>query len=258
MKIGLKTFVTNLDYIPETNDLYSAEVFDYIEIYLVAGVSRDNISEWIETGIPLNFHAPHSYGGFNTSLAEKAKENQQIMLEIYDVCSMYTPDYLVFHPGIQGNLGETIRQFNILFDQYPQLRKFSLIENKPMFGMKGELCLGATPDDIKLICKNTGLSFCLDFGHAISASASLNLDWKEYINCFLEILPKAFHLSDGHLNSQIDEHLHFTYGDFDIPWCLSKIKTESFVTLETEKESKDSLDDFLKDVRYIQDILKSS
>jgi len=256
VKIGLKTFVSNLNYIPQTIDFYSAKFFDYIEVYLEAGVSRNYISKWIETGIPLAFHAPHSYGGFNPSVSDKAEDNQIIMQEIADVCSSYSPLYLVFHPGIQGNINETIRQFDRLLNLHPHLRDFMLIENKPLFGMRGELCLGATPEDIKLICESTGMKFCLDFGHAICAAASFKLNWKDYIERFITLIPSAFHLSDGHVASGNDEHLHFTQGDYDIPWCLSKVSKNSFLALETEKNSLDSLDDFLEDVKYVKSIIK--
>jgi len=256
MKIGLKTYITNIGYILPAKTLFAAGAFDYIEIFLVPGKSKTGISQWIETGIPLAFHAPHSYGGFNPSIKERWQENKKIMQEIADVCSSHLPQYLVFHPGINGTLNETIRQFSNLLDLYPQLKSFALIENKPFVGMLGEQCLGSTPDEIRFVCENTGLGFCLDFGHAACAAVSHKLEWKNYIEQFLKLNPSAFHLSDGHITSVHDEHLHFGKGDYNIPWFISKIGKNHTVAIETEKSSKDSLNDFLEDTVYINELVK--
>lgn len=256
MKVGLKLYITNGGYIKPAIKLYKEGVFDFIEVFLVVGKSRENISRWIDTEIPLAFHAPHSYGGFNTSFIENEEENKIIMQEIAEVCSIYLPDYLVFHAGINGKIDETIRQFINLFKEHPQIRELALIENKPLFGMRGELCLGATPEDIKLISDSTKMKFCLDFGHAICAAESFKLNWRDYVERFIKLIPSVFHLSDGHVASGSDEHLHLSAGDFDIPWCLSKVGKNSFLALETEKDSLDSLDDFSQDVKYVKAIFK--
>ena len=252
MKVGLKLYVTNENYLKPAVKMFNDGVYDYIEVFLVVGKSIENISKWIETEIPLAFHAPHSYGGFNLSLAENEGVNRVIMKEIVEVCSIHKPEYIVFHPGINGKIEETIKQFNNLFDLYPRIRDFAYIENKPLLGMNGERCLGATPEEIKLIRDRTQLKFCLDFGHAICAAASYKLNWKDSIEQFLELAPHVFHLSDGHILSGIDEHLHLTSGDFDLPWCLSRVETNSYLALETEKISQDSLDDFLGDANFVK------
>ena len=122
--------------------------------------------------------------------------------------------------------------------------------------MLGEKCLGSAPYEIESICKNTGFGFCLDFGHAACAAASQNLEWANYIDQFLKLNPDSFHLSDGHVTSVIDEHLHLGKGNYNIPWFISKIGKNQPVAIETEKNSKDSLNDFLEDIIYIKELEK--
>jgi endonuclease IV len=255
MKIGLKVYVTNRAYLAPARKLFSGGAFDFIEVFLVAGESQERITEWINTGIPLAFHAPHSYAGFNPADPVMKESNLIIAKELAAVCHMCRPLYLVFHPGILGAQEEAIRQLRAAFDRYSVLRDVALIENKPVVGMHGEQCVGATPEAIAQICNSLQVGCCLDFGHAVCAAASAKRPWRPFIEEFLALGPKAYHLSDGHGSSETDEHLHIGKGDYDIGWFLSHISAQSLVALETEKDSGTSLDDFAADAARIHTMI---
>jgi deoxyribonuclease IV len=247
IRIGLKVFSTNDAYIAPAERLFSEGVFDYAEVYLVAGKSRNSIKNWISSGIPLAFHAPHSIGGFNPSQASARKANEIIAQEIADVSSLYKPLYLVFHAGTDGSLKESICQFSDYLSKFPHIRETAIIENKPVVGMYNMRCIGTTSEEIKQIMTETTMGFCLDFGHAICAAKSLNIDRQLFIHNFLSLNPSVFHVSDGHVNSEEDEHLHLGVGDYNLSWIISCIPQKATVAIETQKDSNDSLDDFALD-----------
>jgi deoxyribonuclease-4 len=253
MNIGLKVYVTNAAYVKQAKKLFDEKVFDYIEVFLVAGKSLSCIADWIATGIPLAFHAAHSYEGFNPSLVSKYETNLQIAAELADVCLLYKPEYIVFHPGISGELSETIRQFNKIFDMFSILHNGAVIENKPILGMRGEICIGATPDCIKKISSSLNIGCCLDFGHAMCAAATKMVPWRMFIEEFLLLNPSVFHISDGHAISETDEHLHIGSGNYSIDWFLSKVKKGSFVAIETIKDSQCTIDDFVTDANNVRE-----
>jgi deoxyribonuclease IV len=256
MKIGLKVYVTNHAYIQQAKKLFDEKVFDYIEVYLVAGKSQEHIYPWIENGIPLAFHAPHSYGGFNPSIHDKFKVNFKIIDEVAGICSLYKPEYVVFHPGISGKIGETIKQFEMFFKSFSILNSIAIIENKPTFGMQGERCVGSTPESMREISMALNVRTCLDFGHAICAARSENVNWKRNVEMFMELKPTVFHLSDGDTESEQDLHLNIGCGNYDVLWCLSQISDDRPVTVETNKNNNYILDDFIKDVNQISELRK--
>jgi endonuclease IV len=157
------------------------------------------------------------------------------------------PQFIIFHPGIDGNVKETVHQIGIMKEKYPEVFSIAIIENKPAVGLKNEKCIGALFEEISLIINETSLGFCLDFGHAICAAYSFKKPWKNYIEKLIDLKPDIFHISDGHTNSPIDEHLNIGDGDYDFDFILSKLQSESLVSLETKKKSSSNLDDFRND-----------
>jgi deoxyribonuclease-4 len=248
MMIGLKVYCTNDAYVAPARTLFAQGAIDFIEVFLVPGRARSAFPQWLETGIPLSLHAPHSVAGFNPSLPADFEKNLETMQEVAAVRRMFSPLYVVFHSGVDGNLTESIRQFSMMMERFPELRGVSLIENKPVKGVNGMRCLGTTPEDIELMMAATGMGFLLDFGHAACAAASSGNDYKPFIQRFLRLSPRAFHLSDGLVRSEDDQHLHIGRGDYDIEWFAEQIVDGRTVALECTKDSPDSLDDAAIDV----------
>ena len=67
--------------------------------------------------------------------------------------------------------------------------------------------IGYSPTQIEELIEDTDMGLCLDFGHAVKAAVSLGVDHKEYVQRFMELQPRVFHMSDGRLSEERDEHL---------------------------------------------------
>jgi len=250
MKIGLKLFSTNTDfYYQEAQRLFLENFFDYIELYVVPG-TLETLEQWSKLTIPFSIHAPHSMNGFN--LADKAKElsNLKIYQEVKAFANQLGASQIVFHGGSDGCIEETVRQLKALHE--PR----ALLENKPYRAIPNKLgikcCRGYNTEEIVYAMEETKCGFCLDFAHAVCAANSQNLDIYEYIERFLACAPSYFHLSDvSDLSSEYDSHTHLGKGALNIPWIKQKIGPTSAVTIETEKSSPQSLDDFKKDIQWL-------
>jgi len=253
MKVGLKLWSTNQQYIKPALDLYEKELFHYIELF-VEPHSESFLILWKPLRIPFVLHAPTAYTGLNFSDSRLFETNLSLISTVDAYYRSLNPAFIIFHPGISGEIDETIRQLIAVKQRYPQLFHVGLIENKPKIGLKKEKCIGYSPQQIDRLMSEAGMGFCLDFGHAICAAAAEGCFWKDYVNSFIDLHPKMFHLSDGHVGSILDEHLHFGSGDFDITWILSMLSDNDIVSLETKKDNVNDLNDFNRDVNAIKRI----
>jgi sugar phosphate isomerase/epimerase len=129
------------------------------------------------------------------------------------------------------------------------------IENKPFLGRNCSRCTGSSPEEIEFVMHETGVSFCLDLGHAICSANAQNVDPMTYLDAFLALKPVWYHLSDGETGGVKDRHLHFGAGSYDMLRILAKIPRPRYITIETEKDSRNRLDDFEADIRYLRRIV---
>lgn len=251
-KIGLKLHSTNVALIPDALRLKKEGFFDYIELFVVPGSKKNCLDQWKEKNFLYVLHAPHSYSGLNLSLGSCESKNRLLIDEVDSFCIALKPAKIIFHPGLQGSTDETIRQILLFKKKYSELFESSVIENKPKIGLKTEVCVGSSPEEIEKIMAETGIGFCLDIGHAIYYSAWAGLKYEEVIDKFLKRSPSIYHLSDGDVNSQTDLHLNFGEGNFELAWILQKIPTDSYITIETNKDMEKNLKDFELDVIYLK------
>ncbi len=254
MKLGLKLWSTNTQHINSAIALFKKKVYNFIELFIVPD-SYKFIEIWKELRIPLILHAPHSYAGLNMSMKCQERKNLELIKCVKCYVENLTPKFVIFHPGISGTIQETIRQLINARNAFQELMSLGIIENKPKIGLKREPCVGYSFEEISQIIECTKMGFCLDFGHAICAANGMQIDPIKLIDNFLSLKPVMFHLSDGHHDSQIDEHLNFGKGNFDLKTLISKIDNESLVSIETKKSSSENLDDFESDVQYLRRIL---
>ncbi|MBF0485504.1 MAG: hypothetical protein HQL16_03210 [Candidatus Omnitrophica bacterium] len=252
-KIGLKLWSTNLTYIPEAQDLFAKKVFDYIELFIVPG-SCGMIPHWKKLGIPYILHAPHSYAGLNPSDSSKRHVNMGLIREVDLFFSALMPTWVIFHPGVNGDINESVMQFRSFRDSFAEMYQRVLIENKPQVGLRGEQCLGASVEEVRSILTQTGLGFCLDFGHAICYAISAKKIWEQIVAGFLELNPAMFHVCDGYYSGQ-DAHEHLGKGQFDLSKIIKYLHSDAMLTVETKKDFPDSLDDFLQDVNFLQHLM---
>lgn len=247
--IGLKVWSTNLQYKDEILRLYREDVFQYVELFVVPG-SSDTIPVWKRTLLPIILHAPHSYKGFNPSLPENEEGNIRLLYEVTEFANELKASSVIFHPGINGTIEETIRQYRSFSSRFPTVFKNAMIENMPKTGLEDETCVGYAPQQVARIARETDMEICLDFGHAVAAATAMNVDYKTLISEFLALEPALFHLSDGHAESVYDEHLHLGQGNLDLGWMLRQLPIDFGVSIETVKDSPDNLDDFVADARF--------
>ena len=251
-KLGLKLWSTNDFYIKSAVDLYENKIFDYLELYVVPGSATKYLSKWKELKFPMILHAPHSQAGFNLSLRDMELNNRSMISEVEIFRKALNPKKVIFHPGINGSMEETIRQVKIFKNEFPGLFKLAVMENKPKMGIKGEVCVGASPEEMRKFLDETGLGFCLDMGHAICYATWKSAEYKNIIDQFIKFNPGIYHLSDGDMHSPTDMHLNFGKGNLNLQKIISLIPKNAYVSIETNKKSQSDLDDFKEDSLYFR------
>ena len=162
-------------------------------------------------------------------------------------------NYIVFHSGTDGDFKETARQLVHIND--PR----TVIENKPYKTLpfiKGDYYVGGKIEEIKYIMKKTNCKFCLDIGHAISSANAQGIEPYGYIESFMKLKPSMYHLSDIDISSKMDAHLNYGQGNLDFDRLLKIIGSNPTITIETNKQSKENLDDFIQDVKFLKEYAK--
>jgi len=247
LRLGLKLGSTNSNYIDDAVRFYENGLYDYIELYAVPGSYGEYFHLWKSLRIPIIVHAPHYGNGLNLADIRQREQNSILIEEMLKFADELKSDTIIFHPGVSGVLEETVFQLNLLKDRRV------IIENKPVVSLfDGKICNGCSPEEIKYIIENAHAGFCLDIGHAFCSAAARKLEPYEHIVEYLKLNPRMYHLSDGYVNNVIDSHEHLNKGDFDIQRILSLIPANSTVTVETDKDYKDSLIDFEDDVMLLR------
>lgn len=246
---GLKLWSTNEDYIPGAADLIRRSVFQYIELFAVPGTCG-GVAAWQrlrkDTGAKFVIHAAHFMTGLNLADPAARTKNRELAGEAFSFADALGAGKVIFHPGVNGRDEEAAEQLAALKD--PR----RLVENKPYAGLKpGLVCNGHSPEGIKLIMEASGAGFCLDIGHALAAAASLQKGENGWLDDFLALKPKMYHVADGQRGSVMDGHLHLGEGDYDFRAILPKLPAGAMITLETNKKFKDRLDDCEADVRFL-------
>jgi deoxyribonuclease-4 len=244
LEIGLKLWSSNTGLHTEIIDLYKKGYFSYIELFTVPESKKTVQEFWKKLDIPYVIHAAHSLSGLNFSKSEMQNKNLMLADEAKYFADELNADYIIFHPGTDGELKETIRQINLIKDN-----RF-LIENKPAVGLNGEKCIGSTIQEIRTIIDESGCKFCLDFGHAIAAANTHKIEPLQYCKDFMQLNPVLFHLTDGEYNSDKDHHYHYGHGTFPLANIFCLIPDASFVTNEAKRDDQDSLKEIIRDTDY--------
>lgn len=250
---GLKLWSINDNYVDSAMDLYDKGLCDYIELYAVPNSFNNTSSLWKNLNIPYIMHGPHFAHGVNFSLKEYEQNNIEIVKETIKYADFINAEKIIFHPGIKGDYKETARQLKKMIDM-KIIDSRVIIENKPLNVIPSktlkstDTCVGYNPEQIKYIKDETGLDIVLDIGHATCAANALNLEYKEFLKSFLSIQPYMFHLSDGDIDGVMDKHLHIGSGTYDFEFIFSILPKNSKISVETEKNYINNLDDYIQDI----------
>lgn len=248
INIGLKIGSKDTQYTKNILNFYNEGVFQYIELFAIPNTYNDTISYWKQFNIPFGVHAPHSVAGLNLADKNNRKKNINKIEESIKFADMLCADYIVFHSGINGTPDEVINQLKPFADD-----RF-LIENKPMRGINGSVCVGCDYNELKFIIEGLGKSvgFCLDFGHAICAANTLKIDPFEFIMELKQLKPKVYHLTDGIFSSELDSHLHYGEGSYPLSDLISIVDDNSLLTNEAKREYVKNLDEVKKDTLFLK------
>ncbi len=252
IELGLKIWSTNDYYVSDAVRLYEEGWCQYIELYSVPKSFQTCFHIWEGIKhIPFIIHAPHSQSGLNFAKSDCKKQNLSYAREAIEFANLLSASYIIFHPGTDGDLNETIQQIQEIWD--PRI----VIENKPYWGVDGTiLCNGYTPEQIQLVIQKAKTGFCLDIGHAICAANALKQEPFAFISEFMTLNPQMFHLCDGDFISLYDQHLHLGKGNFPLKKIIESFPKSCKLSLETPKDYQNKLSDFEDDVTYLQNCLK--
>ena len=250
-KRGLKLWSINTDtYYEEAVRLHNNGIFDYLELYVVPH-TLDFLPHWKTLKIPFIIHAPHFAHGFNMAKEEKYESNLAIYKQVNFYATELNAPYIIFHGGIDGDINQTAHQLASFKDSR------ALIENKPCIAlpnrMGGKFCRGYNPEEIALVKEISGCGFCFDFGHAICSANSQKKNPYDYCKQFLQFKPDMYHLTDiDDITSEFDSHPHLGKGQLDFNKIFAMIVDNAYVTFETVKDSKEKLDDFAEDMKWLK------
>jgi deoxyribonuclease IV len=246
-KIGLKLYSTNLSLIPEIRSLGRVP-FDFIELYAMPKTYEQTVDRWKGLDASFVIHAAHSHHGVNLARGDFEVVNRARLGEACRFADALGAEIVVVHGGNNGTFEEALRQIALFGD-----RRITL-ENKPKVGVRGNLCVGYLPGQLSQALASGAVSaMALDIGHADCAARSLGVDSLEYLREFLALKPVLFHLSDRETASEKDVHLNFGKGDLDLAAVLDLIPEGARVTLETPRDPARGLEDFLEDIRHLEE-----
>ena len=246
-KFGLKLGIGETALIPAAQKLRRHDGYDFLELYVPMTSVPSDAENWRWYDGLLVLHAPHALGGFNFAKAEMETGNFRCLESLETLRASMSPGMIVFHPGLDGDIGETFRQIKRMREEFPGLHRIALLENKPKVGLNGEECLGASPEEIQEMLGETGCGFCLDVRHAFAYAAWAREDGLDVVKRFAKLSPRLWHAADGMSASAIDSHDHI--GEGDIPWgaLAAHWGANAMVTLECKKDADRLLDDFVSD-----------
>lgn len=261
MRLGLKLWSVNTDsYLREARRLYAERVFDYLELYIVPG-SQSTLPLWKalqdELTLPFAIHAPHSAHGVNLADAAKRESNAKAFDEVRLFADQLDAKHIIVHGGAYPH-PSGVSPENAIEELVFQLKTLNaariLVENKPFLpiGDAPVRLVGSTPAEIRRVIAAVKCGFCLDIGHAVASANAHAADWRAWLVDFLSLRPAMFHLSDIHVDSKIDQHLHFGTGTLPLANVVSMIPRNANVSIETKRDSADNLNDFAKDAECLR------
>jgi len=230
IKFGIKIWSINHQWFADLIKAYKEGEFDFVELYAVPGTfDPDKLSILRDSGLPINIHAPNEH---QLNLAKDSSSNIDIFKEVVKFANFFDSEYIIIHCGtgddetmLQNNL-DKISDQRIVIENVPHK---SLIGDEPLFAYSFER--------VDNLLKKNCFSFCLDFGHAIKSAKSQGIDQLTFLKRLLSLRPKVFHLNDGSIDEEKDEHLNLGAGGYDINIIKRLIKNSStrMLVFETPK-----------------------
>ena len=227
----------------EAKELIKNEIFHYIELMPIPGTE---VTPFLDVDLPYVIHITTERHG--VIIADKKKEefNRSIINNCIEWADKLNAKYIILHPGF-GLIDNAIEFLETIEDRR------IVIENMPKVGLNGESMIGYTPEQIENL-RGDKFGLCLDLNHAIKAAVSLKRPYKEFIEQFIELKPKLFHISDGKMNNEKDKHLNIGEGDYDFEFLMTCVKEakSKYVTLETPRLNQETLEADIKNINALK------
>ena len=249
MKFGLKLWSINTDLIDQAVHLIDENVFDYIELMVIP----DSEIKPFLIDVPYIIHIPHEKFGVNIGDPAAKEYSLQKINESITWADRLNAKHLILHAG-HGSMQHATDLLRGLSDSR------LLIENVPKVGLGGEVMIGYSPAQIEELIGDSDIGLCLDFGHAVKAAVSLGVDYKEYVLGFMRFKPNVFHMSDGMLGEEKDEHLRIGVGEYDFRYlmeCVYVGENINYITFETPRVSLNSLNCDLENLKYFKKLVQT-
>lgn len=247
IRYGLKLWSTNAALMPMAQESVRNKEFSYVELTPIPGTDVD---PFISYDLPYIIHATTERDGMNIGDRKKKALNEKTILECISWANELKAPHIIMHPGY-GSFEDAKDFLKSIAD------KRFLLENMPMKGLNGESMMGFSPEQLTGLSNTTG--YCLDFGHAIKAAASMKRPLEDLIEGLLSLNPKMFHVSDGFLSKETDEHLNIGDGEYNFKYITSCIKRSASTkaTLETPRKKRSSIEEDKKNLKKIRAIEKN-
>lgn len=251
LKYGIKLWTINKNCFNEAVDLCNRKQIDFIELYIVPDSFELKELEILKK-IPVVLHTPHSAHNFNVfDLSEE--KIKLFKKQVIETANFLNSEYIVFHAGVGSNP-------SVFRENYDKIKDNRIIiENMPKIGIDDKICFGYLLEQLRFIKKvfNTGL--CLDINHAIKSAVSQKLDYKKYLELLIrELKPNYFHISNGKIDNEKDEHFNLKEGDFDLKWIkdiLKELADKNDINLLFEIPKGDKgLENDLRNINYFKSI----
>ena len=250
-QIGLKLWAPNVDgYLTEARRLYGAGQLDYVELYTSPDCAS-YLPPWKAARLPYVIHCAHSLHGFNLSDPSAKGDNRKLFAEAVIFFRELGAMGIIVHPGILGQVAETVAQLQMLMKEFGIPPHQIWVENKPFINLNHQPCVGGSPESMALIKKECETEMVLDVGHAIKYAIGAGRDWQPVLHQMMTLAPEMLHVSDAKMSHPLDEHLHLGTGEFDFDTIFS-ICDAPYISIETIKDHPARLDDFVNDVVFLK------
>ena len=252
IKFGIKINTGEFHLLPEIYD--NQDVINFIEVLIPPEFTRNDLAIIRDFNLPYCIHFPHlkhnidfgnsKQAGYNQKFIEKINAHKKSFDQLQAFC------YIV-HPE-SGNVEMSIENIRKL-----QIKPLA-IENMPYKFSSGGNRLAHVPETIRpYFEKMPDIEFCLDLNHAVKTAISESLEYIELIKRFMKLKkPIHFHIADGDMNSEYDDHLAIGRGNYDIPRIkrlLLNFESTVYLTFETPRINKDHIEDDLINMKMFME-----
>ena len=230
IKVGMKTYST------EPERVAAWDFADFVEVLIVPDV---DIAPLLDFDVPYRVHCAHDAFKVNFADPSCREWNLRCLTEALEAAEKLGSPTVVVHPtgDLRGGSRDTAKELLSHVADY-----HILLENLPELNMECETRACWNAEEMQGFL-SFGFGFCMDFGHAIASAAAQGIDYKPFVERFLELEPHYFHVSNGLVRSEQDLHMPLDEGEFDLEFfreCILKSKQPE-VVLETPFDAEQNL-----------------